>query len=91
MQTLYKPKSYPQEIIKEINRSGALGIALANRWMLGWPETVKELIAANEYLSAFLDQLEQERDALAANTDNWLSSTEKIAMAGLRQSPPTIS
>jgi hypothetical protein len=47
MQTLYKPKAYPDEIYLLVTQS-RMGIELANRWMLGWPKAVMALIEAGE-------------------------------------------
>jgi hypothetical protein len=91
MQDVYKRKAYPPEILRAVLNSGRLGIELANRWMLGWPESVQKLIAAGEYEAAFKYQLEQEIDALAESTATHLTPTEIIAVAGLAMGPPTIS
>lgn len=90
MQTLYTQKAYPEQIRAVINQSGQMGIELANRWMLGWPKRVKRLLAANEYKEAFLNQLEQEKEAIAANSETWLAPLEKVQMAGLSLEPPTL-
>lgn len=92
MQEIYLRKIYRPEILLVVRNSGRMGIELANRWMLGWPEGVKKLMAAGEYVDAFKNQLEQEKDALVAATDSsHLAPIEIIAMAGLAMGPPTIS
>ena len=91
MQEIYLKKVYPPGMLLAVRNSGRMGIELANRWMLGWPEGVKKLIAAGEYMDAFRNQLEQEKDALASAQDNsHLAPMEIIAMAGLAMGPPTI-
>lgn len=91
MQTLYKPKAYSDQIRTAVLQSGPMGIALANRWMLRWPEAVSKLIQASEYLAAFQEQLEQEKTALAgAYNMTHLTPTEQMQVEGLAQSPPMI-
>lgn len=66
-----------------------MGIELANRWMLGWPEKVQALIESQEYQAAFEMQLGQEIEAEAnAAQYNHLSNWEKQELAGLSASPP---
>ena len=92
MQDVYQKKAYPQDVLNAIRSSGRMGIELANRWMLGWPEAVLELLASGEYLAAFERELNLEKDALASATDSsHLAPMEIVAMAGLAMGPPTIS
>ena len=83
MQELIKPQDYQAEIRRELQLSGRIERAICNRWMLGWPEQVKKLIETGEYLTVLKQQAEWEMDAIAENTDNWLSETEKVQLAGL--------
>lgn len=88
MQDLYKPKKYPEALRSLITQS-RMGIELANRWMLGWPEKVQALIESQEYQAAFEMQLGQEIEAEAnAAQYNHLSNWEKQELAGLSASPP---
>jgi hypothetical protein len=87
MQPLYQPQNYPDELRNLVVQS-RIGIELANRWMLGWPDRVTALIEAQEYQAAFDSQLAQEIDAEAnAAQYNHLSSWEKREVLGLRESP----
>ncbi len=87
MQPLYQPQSYPDELRNLVVQS-RIGIELANRWMLGWPDRVTALIEAQEYQVAFEMQLEQEIEAeVNAAQYNHLSSWEKREVLGLRESP----
>jgi len=87
MQTLYQAQNYPDELRNLVVQS-RIGIELANRWMLGWPDRVKVLIEAQEYHAAFEMQLEQEIEAEAnAAQYNHLSSCEKREVLGMRESP----
>ncbi len=88
MQDLYKLKEYPEDLRSLITQS-RMGVELANRWMLGWPEKVQALIEAQEYQAAFEMQLEQEIEAEAnAAQYSHLSSWEKREVLGLSASPP---
>lgn len=91
MQALYSPKRYPPELSRRINAMSPLAISIANRWMLGWPEAVKALIAYGEYLDALKEQVAQERKAMDEPGLNHLSSWEKAEVMGLSQAPPSTS
>jgi len=87
MQTIYQPQRYSVELRNLIAQS-QIGIELANRWMLGWPERVQTLIEAGEYQAAFELQLGQEVEAEANSAQyGHLSSWEKREVLGLRESP----
>lgn len=91
MQALYSPKRYPPELSRRINAMSPLAISIANRWMLGWPEAVKALIASGEYLDALKEQAAQERKAMDEPGLHHLSSWEKAEVMGLSQAPPSTS
>lgn len=92
MQQLYKLASYPLPIRKAIMAHSSLGVAIANRWMLGWPQRVEKLLAANQYQDCLTSQVETERQALAEmpNMDH-LAQHEKMAMLEINPAPPAIS
>lgn len=91
MTDLYNRKAYSQEIASEIQKMPPLATQIANRWMLGWPKTVKALIVSGEYLEALTMQEKDERKALSDPSLNHLSSWEKAEVMGLMQAPPTPS
>jgi hypothetical protein len=91
MQSLYNHKRYPVEIARKVNLLSPLAISIANRWMLGWPDSVAALIATGEYLDALVRQEVEERRALAEPGLDHLSSWEKSEVMGLCQSPPSAS
>lgn len=62
MQTLYKPRQYPNGLATHISRLPPLAIEIANRWALGWPKQVKALVASGEYLDALKAQAQTERE-----------------------------
>lgn len=75
--------AYPGAILAELKRSGRIKRQIANRWLLGWPGRVKELIKAGQYLQALEAQYQAELDALADNADPTLAEHEKVELAGL--------
>ena len=92
MQELYSPKAYPEAIRKLILESGQIGMELANRWMLGWPKTVKSLIQSGEYQQAYKYQLKQERTILATEPNySHLTRTELYQFMGQTLAPPAAS
>ena len=93
MENLLKEGKYPQELRQTIYSKSSLGVAIANRWMLGWPKTVEELIASNQYQAAFLEQEETERKTLAELSQNWshLAQHEKMQMMEINPAPPMTS
>ncbi len=91
MQTLYKPSQYPKPVLEKLNKMTPLAIEIANRWALGWPQTVKELIEAGEYLQALKTQEQQEREALSEPGNSHLARHEIVQETGLSLSPPSPS
>ena len=91
MQTLYNPSQYPKEIQAKLNLMPPLAIEIANRWALGWPQTVKELIAPGEYLDALKAQEREEIRVKLEPGLSHLSSWEKAQEYGLCQHPPAAS
>ena len=88
MPSLYKPEVYPKELKSKLRVMPPLAIEIANRWVLGWSETVKNLIASNEYLEALQIQERLERAALIHPGMEHLSAWEKTEQMGLSQRPP---
>jgi len=89
MQSLYNADIYPDETRELILQSGQLGIEIANRWMIGWPKRVVNLIVQDAYEDAFQYQLLQEQDAIAraSNLSN-IAPVEVVVMSGLNLEPP---
>ena len=88
MQSLYKPSQYPPELREALDRMSGTAIEIANRWALGWPQTVKELIASGEYLDALKAQEHEEIRVKLEPGLSHLSSWEKAQEYGLCQHPP---
>lgn len=88
MQELHSPETYPPETRKRILAMGSLSRAIANRWLLGWPERVRGLLSTGQYLDALKAQMNLESEALSQPGLDHLSSWEKAEVMGLDQSPP---
>ena len=91
MQDLYSPKCYPMEVRGELRRMSPTATEIANRWMLGWPKTVKRLLANKEYLEALKNQEEQELDLFSRVDLRHLARHEICELYGLAPFPPTPS
>lgn len=91
MQTLYKPTQYPPELRRTIGKMSDTAIEIANRWALGWPQTVRDLIATGEYLDALKAQEREEIRVKLEPGLSHLSSWEKAQEYGLCQHPPAAS
>lgn len=90
MQELYRPNSYPAPIRAKLKQMPPLATEIANRWMMGWPDRVKALIEANEYLPALVEQEEAERTAYSNPGNQHLARHEIADLYGLSSSPPTL-
>ena len=44
MQSLYNEDIYPDQVREMILESGQIGMEIANRWMIGWPKRVVNLL-----------------------------------------------
>lgn len=91
MQSLYSPKTYPASVRSELEKMPALAIEIANRWMLGWPKTVKGLLKTGEYLPALKEQEEREREIFSSDQNRHLAHHEIAELYGLSPMPPTPS
>lgn len=91
MQALHKPSQYPKPVLDKLKTMPPLAIEIANRWALGWPQTVQQLIQSNQYLEALIAQEQQEREVLSAPGNSHLARHEITEIYGLCQSPPTPS
>lgn len=89
MQALYSPKMYPAPLQAELKAMSQTAIEIANRWALGWPQTVKDLIQSGEFLAALKEQEAQEIKVKLDSSLNHLSSWEKSEVMGLSAAPPT--
>jgi hypothetical protein len=91
MQSLYNADIYPDEVREMILESGQIGIEIANRWMMGWPKRVVNLLIQDMYEDVFQHQLLQEQDVIArASNLSHLAPIEIVVMSGLSLEPPEV-
>jgi hypothetical protein len=91
MQSLYNANIYPDQVREMILQSGQTGIEIANRWMLGWPKRVVNLLIQDMYEDVFEHQLLQEQDVIArASNLSHLAPIEVVVMSGLSLEPPEV-
>ena len=90
MQTLYKPIMYPAGIKKKLELMPPLAIEIANRWAMGWPKAVKELMESGRYLEALTAQEQEEREVLSKPGNSHLARHEIVQEYGLSLSPPNL-
>lgn len=82
---------YPALIRNEILAMGGLTVEIANRWILGWPKTVKAMIASGEYLEALKRQEAEEWDLFCRVDLRHLARHEICDLYGLTLMSPTPS
>lgn len=91
MQSLYNANIYPDQVQEMILQSGQIGIEIANRWMIGWPKRVVNLLIQDRYEDVFQYQLLQEQDVIArASSLSHLAPLEIVVMSGLSLEPPEV-
>ncbi|MBF6024895.1 hypothetical protein [Lysobacter niastensis] len=88
IEPLLSPGTYPRAVADAVRATSPLAVQIANRWMLGWPKTVKALLAAGTYLPALKAQEKQERDVLSSSQVTHLARHELMEEYGLRAGPP---
>jgi hypothetical protein len=91
MQSLYNADVYPDQVREMVVESGPIGIEIANRWMIGWPKRVVNLLIQDMYEEVFQHQLLQEQDVIArASNLSHLAPMEVVVMSGLNLEPPEV-
>ena len=91
MQAIYKPTQYPKEVLAKLRLMPQLAVEIANRWALGWPKRVAELIEMGIYLEVLTNQEQQEREALTTQPGmNHLARHEIVQEMGLSLAPPAM-
>lgn len=82
---------YPTDILAALTRSPNSKISIANRWILGWPQRVDQLIEHGTYLEALSKQADLESEAwveAASRGQENLPPWEINELAGLDPAPP---
>ena len=88
MQELCRPNAYAPRILKQITAMRPVATAIANRWMLGWPQPTKELLKSGRYLEALKAQEQQVREVLSEPGNRHLARHEILQEFGLSLGPP---
>jgi hypothetical protein len=52
MQELAMREKYKADLASQIEAMGSLAVAVANRWIMGWPQRVGALMKAGTYLES---------------------------------------
>jgi len=91
LEDLYKREMYGLKLAERIETEGSIAVSIANRWALGWPERVADLLKDKQrYLVNLLSQTDRELDVLAEAVNmNHLSHSEIMQMHGVQEFPPT--
>jgi hypothetical protein len=87
-QELQDPQKYSAEVRKELSRLPNLATRIANRWYMGGPSSVRQLLMSGEYPAALKRQLEREEGVLDKPNLNHLAEHEKMELYGLSPGPP---
>lgn len=89
MQELVMRAKYNQDVASKIEAMGAMTVAIANRWILGWPQRVAALMKSGTYLDCLASQVEKEKVVLA-NEPNMrhLARHEVLQIYEISEAPP---
>jgi hypothetical protein len=92
MQELVIKETYSWDMANHIEKMGGVAISIANRWVMGWPQQVVEMIKSGKYLDHLASQVDQER-AVLANEANMrhLARHEILQIYEIREAPPWMS
>lgn len=89
MQELVMRAKYNPDVAAKIEAMGAVAVAIANRWIMGWPQRVAALLKGGTYLEQLDAQAEQERMVLANEANlRHLSRHEVLQIYEIREAPP---
>lgn len=89
MENLHNREIYGPHLAIEIEKLGSIGIDIANRWMLGWPGAVQNLLDNGTYFDLFCAQVEQEKTILSNESGmRHLSPSEILSVYEIRKAPP---
>ncbi len=89
MQELAMQKKYTADLVLQIEAMGALAVAVANRWIMGWPDRVARLLAAGTYVDCLASQVEQEKRVLANEANmRHLARHEILQIYEISEAPP---
>lgn len=84
----YRDVYTPEQALK-IETMGSMSVAVANRWQMGWPKRVTDLLKAGTYLFSLEQQVELEKDVLSEATDmRHLARHEILKAYEVPEAPP---
>lgn len=91
MEELLNTTMYGPDIATKIESTGAMGVSIANRWMLGWPGRVHALLVVGDYIEQLVAQVELEKEILANEPNlRHLAPREVLALYEIKESPPAV-
>lgn len=89
LQKLTSRQIYTAAMAAQIELMGQMAIAVANRWVLGWPKRVKALVESGAYLGCLKTQVTYENDILEKTKDlRHLAQHEIMQLYEVRAAPP---
>jgi len=82
-------RNYTVRQTLQIEAMGPLSVAVATRWMMGWPDRVSALFAAGTYFDCLASQVEREKTVLADEPNmRHLARHEILQIYEIREAPP---
>ena len=88
---LHNEEIYGQELAGKITSQGRYTMAVANRWMLGWPTRVRAMLDGKVFFDWLMGQVNTEKDILADEPNaQHLSEREILEMHEVRLAPPAM-
>ena len=89
---LVNEEIYGPDLAMWILKRGRLTWAVADRWMLGWPDRVQDLLTSGRYCECLAAQVEREKDVLCEvdSTQRHLAEHEILALAEIPLYPPVL-
>lgn len=82
-------RSYTVNQVSKIEAMGPLSVAVANRWIMGWPDRVAALFAAGTYFDCLASQVAREKDVLADEANlRHLARHEVLQLHEISEAPP---
>jgi hypothetical protein len=92
---LYNRAAYPQDLPLKIEQMGSIAMSVANSWLMGWPEIVKQYFLnsqAQVYLSLLETRMDAEKDILANEANlRHLSRREILQLYEIKEDPPRLA
>ena len=91
---LYNRAAYPQDLPLKIEQMGSIALSVANSWLLGWPEVVKQYFQnsqAQVYLSLLGTRVDLEKDILVNEANlRHLSRREILQLYEIKEALPRL-